>query len=565
MTDKVINRWFIVLGAIMIQLSLGAIYAWSVFTPPLSSPLPDDDFQQIMVDDGLTIVTEGDLKVGKAVNISLSFIHDGINVTDMKNITVSVELRDKSNAPVEDDKVIQFIGVVYKEGKPVKAGPYTPKPAGDHYYITSKVSKPGNWHFVITGDRWEGGNLTEYQFEVLQKVKTGEYGFSISQTQLIFAVGLLTFAIFTIIGGRLSAKFGPRKMAIAGGITLGFGYILGSFMGSNLFGLIFCIGILGGAGIGLAYVVPIAVGVKWFPDKKGLISGLAVAGFGFGALLWIKLCTGFVFGPLKLSGDWPGLFVYNGGTMTVSNVFLLYGIIFLVTVVLAGLIMRNPPEGWKPKGWNPPEQTAKATGKVEFTSAQMRKTPQYWMLFFMFMVGAGSGLMVIGVIQLFGKYALIKEGIPSDDAVIIAGTAFALFYSLANGFGRIIWGALSDKIGRKTAFISMFTLQGLMMIAFFFVGGSEYLLYLSAAVIGFNFGGNFALFPSATADFFGNKSVGLNYGWVFLSYGFGGIIGPMLGGIMGDMEYWMWAFIPAGVACLIAAGIALMLKPPKAP
>jgi OFA family oxalate/formate antiporter-like MFS transporter len=170
--------------------------------------------------------------------------------------------------------------------------------------------------------------------------------------------------------------------------------------------------------------------------------------------------------------------------------------------------------------------------------------------------------MVIGVIQLFGKFALVENGIPSADAVIIAGTAFALFYSLANGFGRIIWGALSDKIGRKTAFVAMFTLQGLMMIAFFFVGGNEYLLYLSAAIIGFNFGGNFALFPSATADFFGNKSVGLNYGWVFLSYGFGGILGPLLGGIMGDMEYWMWAFIPAGIACLFAAVLAFLLKPP---
>jgi OFA family oxalate/formate antiporter-like MFS transporter len=98
---------------------------------------------------------------------------------------------------------------------------------------------------------------------------------------------------------------------------------------------------------------------------------------------------------------------------------------------------------------------------------------------------------------------------------------------------------------------------------FYFIGGNEYLLYLGAAVIGFNFGGNFALFPSATADFFGNKSVGLNYGFVFFSYGIGGIIGPMLGGLMGDMNLWIWAFIPAGIALLISAVIAFLLKPPK--
>jgi OFA family oxalate/formate antiporter-like MFS transporter len=108
----------------------------------------------------------------------------------------------------------------------------------------------------------------------------------------------------------------------------------------------------------------------------------------------------------------------------------------------------------------------------------------------------------------------------------------------------------------------MFGLQGIMMLLFFFIGGNEFLLYAGATIIGFNFGGNFALFPAATADFFGNKSVGLNYGWVFLSYGFGGIIGPIAGGIMGDNSAWMWAFIPAGILLLLCAGIAFLLKPP---
>jgi OFA family oxalate/formate antiporter-like MFS transporter len=109
----------------------------------------------------------------------------------------------------------------------------------------------------------------------------------------------------------------------------------------------------------------------------------------------------------------------------------------------------------------------------------------------------------------------------------------------------------------------MSLLQGGMMIAFFFIGGKEIGLYIAAAVIGFNFGGNFALFPAATADFFGNKNVGTNYPWVFMAYGVGGIVGPILGGAMGDAKAWMWAFIPAGIACIVAAMIAMMLKPPK--
>ncbi|MBP2681714.1 MAG: major facilitator superfamily 1, partial [Candidatus Krumholzibacteriota bacterium] len=152
-----------------------------------------------------------------------------------------------------------------------------------------------------------------------------------------------------------------------------------------------------------------------------------------------------------------------------------------------------------------------------------------------------------------------------DQANIVAGTAMGLFYALMNGLGRIIWGNLSDRIGRKQSITLMCLLQGIMMIAFYFIGGREWGLYIGAAVIGFNFGGNFALFPAATADYFGNRNIGINYPWVFMSYGVGGVVGPILGGIMGDAKAWIWAFVPAGIACLLAAGIASMLRPPRPP
>jgi OFA family oxalate/formate antiporter-like MFS transporter len=563
------NRWIIVVGAILIQLCLGAIYAWSVFTPQLVAPLPDENF----VDDtGTDIILQidGDLVVGSEENITLIFTENEARFTDYTEIEINLELKDKDGEVLKSEKLIPYIGYVYDEGEPITAGPYNAvlffAEEGEDdqelldkdgtYYFNAKVTKPGSWHILITASNGSAEN----DYEIMQNVATGDFGFSKTESQMIFAAGLFTFALFTIFGGRLSKKFGPRKIAIAGGIVLGSGYILASFVGGSFFLMLLGIGILGGAGIGLAYVVPIAVGVKWFPDKKGMISGLAVAGFGFGALLWMKLCNGFVFGPIKLTGDWGGLYEYYD----VTQVFLIYGIAFAVAVIGGGLIMRNPPEGWLPKGWKPPETTDdKATGTVEFTSSEMRKTPQYWMLFFMFMVGAGSGLMVIGVIKLFGIDALQDSGSSAAQASVIAGTAMALFYSLANGIGRIVWGLVSDKIGRKMSFVVMFGLQGLMMLSFFFIGGNEYLLYAGAAVIGFNFGGNFALFPAATADFFGNKSVGLNYGWVFLSYGFGGVIGPIAGGIMGDNEAWMWAFIPAGILLLACAVIAFLLKAPE--
>jgi OFA family oxalate/formate antiporter-like MFS transporter len=195
---------------------------------------------------------------------------------------------------------------------------------------------------------------------------------------------------------------------------------------------------------------------------------------------------------------------------------------------------------------------------------QMVKTPQYWALLLDFVVGATAGLMVIGVIGLFGQDALVAKGISKEVAKETTGTAMGLFYALFNGLGRIVWGLVSDKTGRKMAIFLMSLLQGVMMIAFFFMGGSALGLCLGAAVIGFNFGGNFALFPAATADYFGNKNVGTNYPWVFMAYGVGGVVGPILGGAMGDAKLWMWAFVPAGIACLAAALLTLGLRPPKA-
>jgi MFS transporter, OFA family, oxalate/formate antiporter len=393
-------------------------------------------------------------------------------------------------------------------------------------------------------------------------VDAGGFGFTKAQSQYPFSLGLVTFAVvMALVAGNWQKKVGPRIVAITGGLMLGLGYVLAGLSGSSFWGVLIGIGLLGGAGIGLGYVCPIAALVKWFPDKKGLITGLAVAGFGFGALIWVKLTNGFKFGPVDLTPGWTGLY---GMGWTVNQVWILYGILFAVLVVLGALVMVNPPEGWKPEGWNPPTgAAASSTGGRDFSPMEMAKTPQYWMLFFTFVVGATAGLMVIGVIKLFGMDQLQAGGVDVNAASVITGTAMGLFYALLNGLGRIAWGAVSDTMGRKNAIVAMTALQGVMMILFYFIGGKEWGLYLGAAVIGFNFGGNFALFPAATADYFGNKNVGTNYPWVFMAYGVGGIVGPILGGKMGDAQAWMWAFIPAGVACLVMAAADLRLTAPK--
>jgi MFS transporter, OFA family, oxalate/formate antiporter len=385
--------------------------------------------------------------------------------------------------------------------------------------------------------------------------QNGLYKFTATQTMTIFSVALAAFAIVTIIAGRLMAKFPAQRIAIIGGITLGVGYILAGFVGPSFMGLVLTVGLIGGVGIGLGYVVPIAVGVKWFPDKKGLLTGLAVAGFGLGAFLWIMA-----------GGRWGHLIATYG----VDKVFQMYGVAFIVMVLIGSIWMVPPPEGYKPEGWNPPPPAkAAATGAISMISSEMLRTPQFYMLWFMFIAGALAGLMVIGNIALFGIDALSAAGMDPEVAKAKTGLAMAVYFSLANAVGRIVWGMVSDKIGRKSSLFAMFLFQGVMLLLFYSMAGTESLFYLGALLIGFNFGGNFALFPAATADFFGNKTVGMNYGWVFTAYGVGGILGPILAGVFKDqvktigITAWQTPFMVAGVVCLVAAVIALALKAPN--
>ncbi|GAB4139275.1 L-lactate MFS transporter [Thermopirellula anaerolimosa] len=407
-----------------------------------------------------------------------------------------------------------------------------------------------------------------YAWSVFTKALTEEpFGFLKTQTQVIFSVGLATFAVVTVISGRLQGKIPPRIMALAGGLVLGAGYIAAYFMGASYGGLVLTIGLVGGAGIGLAYTVPIAVGVRWFPDKKGLLTGLAVAGFGFGALLWIYLAGSF--------GGWIAKF-------GVSGTFLMFGVLFILLVGTGAIWMVNPPEGYVPSGWNP--EAAKAGRHAaakghDFSSFQMLRTPQFYQLWVMFAAGAMAGLMVIGCIKLFGTERLLEHfhatGMDDADAVAKAAAttelAMAVFFAIANGLGRIVWGIISDVIGRKASLGIMLFLQAAVMASFYWLAASPTVFCVAAALIGFNFGGNFALFPAATADLFGNRNVGANYGWVFTSYGLGGIVGPILGGWFGDfaknsgsLTAWLVPFLVAAGACLLAAFLAAMLKSPKA-
>jgi len=360
-------------------------------------------------------------------------------------------------------------------------------------------------------------------------------------TQLPFSVGLASFALFMIFAGKWQDKVGPTKVATIGGILLGAGYMLAGlvdllFAGNELMGFLWLAltyGIIGGAGIGFAYVCPIAALVKWFPDLKGLITGIAVAGFGAGALVFTQVETFLI----------PA----DG---TVGTAFIVLGVLYLVLVVGSAQILRNPPEGWTPPNYKPAEKAPTPTGKVDTEPAEMIRTLEFWLLWGMFVLAAAAGLMTIGNVKSF---AVAQNAQIAADAVLAASIAGIL--SIFNAAGRIVWGAISDRIGRVMTMIAMFATLGFAMI-FFGIQTDVLTLTIGAALIGFCFGGNFALFPSATADYFGTKNLGSNYGLVFTAYGVAGILGPFLAGVLDYAD----AFPLLGLMAFLALALAVVTE-----
>ena len=360
----------------------------------------------------------------------------------------------------------------------------------------------------------------------------------------IFGAGLLSFAITMIFAGKLQQKYGPRKIATLGGILIGAGVMLSALM-TNFIGLFITYGVVFGAGIGFAYVCPIAAASKWFPDKKGLINGLAVAAFGAGAFVFNEV--------IKLIAP-----------IGIPILFISLGLIYLALVIGGAFLLNNPPEGWKPTGWVPPpasDQTG--ISGLDFERRESIKRKQFWMLWLAFFLSAISGLMVIGSYKTFASsFPTTPPSIGSYDIalIILIGSIAALF----NAAGRVFWGKISDIISYKRTMMLMFTIQGILMIIYFFTNMNIIFYAIITCSIFFCFGGNFSLFPTATADLFGIKYLGENYGIVFTAYGIAGFIGAtMVNTFVTLLGGFLMLYIIMGIMSFGSAIIIFFTKPPK--
>lgn len=362
-----------------------------------------------------------------------------------------------------------------------------------------------------------------------------------------FSICYVAFAGVMLFAGRIQDLRGPRFTATIGGVLIGAGFLtagllLGRMPGSTakLALLWSTVGLMAGAGIGFAYVCPIAALIKWFPEKKGLVSGLAVAGFGFGAFLFKGR------GVLGALG-----FIERFG---IERFFLVHGLVCLLVVAAGATLLRNPPGA-------PP-----AIGR-DSTWQQTLRRPAFYVLWLMFFSGVLVGLTVIGIAANFAGEQLVKARLAAGGVLdaaamkelMLKGAAAVGWLAIFNATGRVVWGFISDAIGRTPAFVVNFSAQAVMMLILARMN-TELSLAIAVSIVGFNYGGCLSMFPSATADYFGARNLGANYAWLFTSSGVAGLLG-MVAGNMAKQQTGSYepAFFVFAALCLLSAGLAIGL------
>ena len=395
----------------------------------------------------------------------------------------------------------------------------------------------GRWLFVVLGLIMDVCLGAVYAYSIfLGPVRKAFAGVSAFQANFPFMVFLAFFSVLMFFGGRVMEKLGPRKIGIVGGIIVGLGWFLSSYA-TNIWMLTLTYGVIAGSGVGLVYGCPVAMGAKWFPDKKGLAVGLMLAGFGGSALITGKVAS---------------LLIPSVG---LSTTFMYFGIAFGIILVILSLPFRFPAPGWVPSGWKPAAGTVAA---ADFTPGEMVKSGTFCGLSLCFLIGSIAGLMAIGISKPVGN-EIIK--ISSETAATLVGV-FACF----NALGRPLFGWLTDKITpRNAAILNLIMILTVSIIMIFAKEGDTNLYMISFIGFWLSLGGWLAIAPTATAIFFGMKNYARNYGVVFFAYGLGAIIGGIISGKAKDVfGTYTFAFYPTAALAIIGLVLAFaLLKPPK--
>ncbi|HEY7617254.1 MAG TPA: OFA family MFS transporter [Terriglobales bacterium] len=393
------------------------------------------------------------------------------------------------------------------------------------------------------------GSLYAWSLFVPELSKDPEFKmYKLTDFTLTFTIAVVVFALTFVVAGRIQDKKGPLICSIIGGVLVSLGFYM-SGHAHSLTALYFWFGAIGGLGNGFGYCTPIPVMAKWFPDRRGLAVGLAVAGYGGGSAIFGKLALNY----LIPAYGWRSTFEILGG-------------IFLVMTLFGAFLLKNPPAGYRPAGWSPAPATSKAAATTyEFTPAETLRTPTFYFMWVAYALGCSAGLMVISVLIPFFKESLKNTGMSPADIAGYAGTAF-IVGAVGNAAGRILSGWMSDGLGRINVLRLMIGISMVAMPILYLVGGSLGLLFTIVFVVYWCYGTQLSVNGSAASDFWGTKNAGINYGMLFTAWGVAGIVGPMLGAkLRVAYNSYQVPFYTAAVLAAVALLCELAAKRPQVP
>lgn len=367
-----------------------------------------------------------------------------------------------------------------------------------------------------------------YSWSLFNEPLIVKFGWDKTAVVLTYSISIFAFAFSTIFSGRLQDRLGPRIVAAIGGLLYGGGLALSS-TATSIIQLYIYYGLIAGAGVGFVYVCPISTCVKWFPDRKGFITGIAVGAFGLGSLVFKSIIQALI------------------AALGVSMTFLTLGTIYFILIEAGAQLLALPSEGHGVSG---------RSGNMDimnnnFTAAEMLKTKVFYLIWTIYLFGTISGLLVIGHANDIGVNMAGLNPASAANAVSI----IALF----NAAGRLTWGILYDRLGRRKVIFSMFILTASGMIGLSVLTLNFLTFFLCLATIAFSFGGFLSVMPTLTGEFYGIANLGANYGFVYQAYGLAAIIGSVTAANIGEFKS---TFILAAVLSLLGAVMTISVKKP---
>jgi MFS transporter, OFA family, oxalate/formate antiporter len=378
---------------------------------------------------------------------------------------------------------------------------------------------------------------TLYGWSVFVAPLEKQFGWTRSDTSMVFTIAVVVFALSFVVAGRIQDRIGPLPCSLAGGVLVSLGFFLCAYT-TSLNYLFVCFGVIGGLGNGFGYATPIPVMAKWFPDKRGLAVGLAVGGYGAGSA---------IFGPLAQL-----ILIPSYG---LAATFQILGAIFFVMTMVGALLLKNPPAGYRPAGWSPSASSGNAATAREFSPAEMLRTRAFYLMWIGYALGCSAGLMVISQLVPFARSVGIAAATLATMTLVVGAAG--------NAAGRILSGWMSDKLGRLNVLRTMIGISIVAMPALYAAGSNVAALYVAVFVVYWCYGAQLSVNGAAASDFWGTRNAGMNYGLLFTAWGVAGIIGPRIAGVLYDRFHnYQAAFYTAAVLAAVALLCELLVRRP---